>query len=119
MGNRQGFTLIEMLVALAVFSLAALALLNLSGENTRSAARVEARTIAGIVAENLAVQAMVDVDPPALGETRGETTMAGRTWTWVRVVNGTDDPDILSVQIAVSDGGEQMADLTLFRANAS
>ena len=44
-GDREGFTLIELLVALAVFSLAALALLNLSGENTRSAARVEARTL--------------------------------------------------------------------------
>ncbi|MFP5297125.1 MAG: prepilin-type N-terminal cleavage/methylation domain-containing protein, partial [Alphaproteobacteria bacterium] len=41
---RQGFSLVELLVALAVFSLAAMALLNLSGENTRSAARVEDRT---------------------------------------------------------------------------
>ncbi|MDZ4364983.1 type II secretion system minor pseudopilin GspI [Brevundimonas sp.] len=119
MGNRPGFTLIEMLVALAVFSLAALALLNLAGENTRSAARVETRTVAGIVAENLAVQTLVDVDPPATGETRGETAMAGRSWTWVRVVNGTDDPDILSIRISITEDGEQVADVTLFRANAS
>jgi general secretion pathway protein I len=119
MTSRAGFTLIEMLVALAVFGLAALALLNLAGENTRSAARVETRTVAGIVAENLAVQTLVDVDPPAMGETRGETAMAGRTWTWTRVVNGTDDPDILSIRITVAEGGEQVSDVTLFRANAS
>ena len=57
MTERSGFTLIEMLVALAVFSLAAMALLNLSGENTRTAARVETRTLGGVVAENLAVEA--------------------------------------------------------------
>ena len=59
---RQGFSLVELLVALAVFSLAAMALLNLSGENTRSAARVEDRTLGGVVAENLAVEAAVTPD---------------------------------------------------------
>ena len=51
MADRRGFTLIELLVALAVFSLAALALLNLSAENTRSASRVETRTLGGVVAD--------------------------------------------------------------------
>ncbi|MDP2117618.1 MAG: type II secretion system protein GspI, partial [Brevundimonas sp.] len=51
--------MIELLVALAVFSVAALALLNLAGENSRSAARVETRTLGGVVAENLAVEAMI------------------------------------------------------------
>jgi general secretion pathway protein I len=73
----EGFTLIELLVALAVFSLAALALLNLSGENTRSAARVEARTLGGIVAENRAVEAVI---APAIAEgiTSGQTPLADR-----------------------------------------
>jgi type II secretion system protein I len=57
--SRAGFTLIECLVALAVFGLAAMALLNLSGESTRSAARVETRTLGGIVADNVAAEAMI------------------------------------------------------------
>ena len=36
-----GFSLIEMLVALAVFSLAVIALLHLAGQNTRAAAVIE------------------------------------------------------------------------------
>ncbi len=86
--QRQGFTLIELLVALAVFSLAAMALLNLSGENTRSASRVETRTLGGVVAENLAVEAMVQ---PAIGEGEdaGETPLAGRPWRWTRTVTTT------------------------------
>src|SRR3546814_4552523 len=48
-----------MLVAVAVLSLVALALLNLAGENTRTALVVEENVLAGIVADNRAVEAML------------------------------------------------------------
>lgn len=115
---RQGFTLIEMLVALSVFSLAAMALLNLSGENTRSAARVETRTLGGIVAENLAVEAAT---LPSIGEgtTSGEVGLAGRRWRWTRAVTTTDVGGMLRIDIRVSNAEGQAADRTLFRARAS
>lgn len=111
--RRAGFTLIELLVALAVFSLAAMALLNLSGENTRSAARVEMRTLGGVVAENLAVEAMID---PVLSEgtTGGASTLAGHQWRWSRSVRAVD-ADLLRVDIVVSTGEGQAADLVMFR----
>ena len=112
---RGGFTLIEMLVAMAVFSLAALALLNLAGENTRSAARVETRVLGGVIAENLAVQAFVLPNPPAYGETRGETAMAGRTWRWVQTVARTAQPGVIRIDVQVLDGAETAATLTVFR----
>lgn len=115
---RDGFTLVEMLVALAVFSLAAMALLNLSGENTRSAARVETRTLGGVVAENVAVEAAVAMQLPE-GETSGRTELAGRAWRWTRTVLATDDPDILRIEVRVQDDEGQAADRTLFRARAS
>lgn len=115
MARRDGFTLIELLVALAVFSLAALALLNLAGENTRSAARVETRTLGALVAENLAVEAMVAARAPD-GETSGATPLAGRRWSWTRTVAATDDRDIQRIDIRVSVDGEQAADRVLFRA---
>ncbi len=113
--DKDGFTLIELLVALAVFSLAALALLNLSGENTRSAARVETRTLGGIVAENLAVEAMI---APAIGEgtSAGRTPLAGRDWRWPRTVAATEDPDIIRVDIRVATDEGQAADRTVFRS---
>lgn len=116
MAERRGFTLIEMLVALAVFSLAALALINLTTESARSAARVEARVLGGIVADNLVVETVAALDPPAAGETRGERTLAGRAWSWRRVVAGTDDPDILRIDVRVFDGAEQVAGVVAFRA---
>ena len=113
--NKEGFTLIELLVALAVFSLAALALLNLSAENTRSAARVETRTLGGIVAENLAVETMI---APAVSEgtTTGQTPLAGRPWTWTRTVAPTEDPDLLRIHITVRTPEGQAAERTLFRS---
>jgi len=112
--DREGFTLIELLVALAVFSLAALALLNLSGENTRSAARVETRTLGGIVAENRAVETMI---APSIveGTSNGETPLAGRPWRWTQTVTGTAEPDLLRVHITVRDSEGQAAERTVFR----
>lgn len=118
MAERRGFTLIELLVALAVFSLAALALLNLSGENTRSAARVETRTLGGIVAENLAVEAAT---LPTIGEgtSTGEVELAGRRWRWSREVSATDVPGLLRIEVRVSDTEGQAAARTLFRSRAT
>ena len=110
---RAGITLIELLVALAVFSLAAMALLNLSGENTRSAARVEMRTLGGVVAENLAVEAMIDPDI-AEGRTSGAVPLAGRQWRWTRSVQGVE-AGLLRVDIAVATDEGQAADRVLFR----
>lgn len=117
MADRSGFTLIELLVALAVFSLAAMALLNLSGENTRSAARVETRTLGGVVAENLAVEAMI-APGIAEGRTSGAVPLAGRQWRWTRLVEGVDG-GLLRIDIRVATEEGQAADRVLFRARPS
>ena len=67
-----GFTLIEMLVALAIFSLAALALLRLSGATATNSARLQEQGIAQLVAENLAVETLTDPGPPPIGAQTGQ-----------------------------------------------
>lgn len=115
MTDRRGFTLIEMVVALAVFSLAAMALINLTTESARSAARVDERVLGDLLADNLAVEAVTSLDPPAFGETGGERTLAGRTWRWTRAVAGTADPDVLQVHVRVFSGVEQTGEVIAFR----
>lgn len=112
----QGFTLLEMLVALAVFSLAALALINLAGENARTAGVVEARTLAAVVAENRAVEA-VTASAAILGESKGEEVQGGRPFAWRRIVSQTDDSAMLRVDVSVSEKGsaQTLAALTAFR----
>ncbi len=117
MTDRTGFSLLEVLIALAVFGLAAMALLNLMGENTRSAARVEARTWAGVVADNLAVEATL---APALAEgtANGAVRLVGRDWRWTRTVAATEVGGIQRVEIRVSGDEGQVADRIVFRSRS-
>ena len=112
-----GFTLIELLVALAVFSLAALALLNVSGENVRTASFIENRVLAGVVADNRAVEILTAPEPPPIGTGAGQETVGGRAWRWTRRVSPTADPQLLRVDIVVAapDSSKTLAEVTVFR----
>ena len=114
--RENGFTLIETLVAMAIFSLAALALLRLEGATVSSTAMLSDRAIGQIVTRNLAVQIMTDVRAPAIGETTGSVVNAGRTWTWVRATKRTDDARIVRVDLVVKDdAGRQSGALSMAR----
>ena len=115
--NANGFTLLEMLVALAVLSLAVLALVNLAGENSRTGVVIEERVFAGVIADNRAIEALTSRQPPALGETSGSEKSAERIWRWTRRVAETPEPGILRVDVAVmSDRTDQvLGSVTIFR----
>lgn len=113
-----GFTLIEMLVALAVFALAVLGLLNLAGESTRAAVAIEERVLAAAVADTIAVDAAT-LDVRALAaDAAGREQAGGRDWQWTRSTTPTADPSLLRVDIRVSpaDGSHVAAELALFRS---
>ncbi|HEY6916418.1 MAG TPA: type II secretion system minor pseudopilin GspI [Allosphingosinicella sp.] len=114
--GESGFTLIEMLVALAIFSLAALALLRLQGATVANTARLQDQAMAQIVARNVAVEALTDPIPPAFGTESGEVTNGGRAWRWTRVTGRSPEARIQQIEISV-DGlnGQQAARLTVFR----
>ena len=100
-----GFSLIEMLVALAVFSLAVIALLHLAGQNTRAASVIEERVLAGVVADNRAVEAVLAGPGELATEETGAETCGDRAWQWTRRVQATDDTGIVRVLVAVSPAG--------------
>jgi general secretion pathway protein I len=115
--GESGFTLLEMLVALSVLSIAVLALVNLAGESLRNQGVIDARAFANVVAENRAVEALTSLQPPEPGETKGTEAAAGRLWQWSRNVVATDEPDILRVDIAVrsQDSAQVLGAVTVFR----
>ncbi len=80
MKKRHGFTLIEVLVALAVFSVAAMAVLNATGQTLNSLSALEQKTMASIVAENQL--AMLKLGGVPTAERSGTESMAGQTWYW-------------------------------------
>ena len=114
-----GFTLIEMMVALAVFSLAALALIRLEGATLRSTGILDETLTAQMVARNVAVEALTDAQPPATGAASGSESNGGRAWTWTRRVTPLGDAGALRIDIAVApDAGRPIAQLMVVRPGA-
>ncbi|CAN5221635.1 N/A [soil metagenome] len=115
-----GFTLIEMMVALAVFALAALALLRLEGATIRGAGILDATLTGQIVARNVAIEAVTDAKPPTLGTASGTEQNGGKAWAWTRTVAATGDSRILRIDVRVTDGdGRPAGRLTMIRAGSA
>lgn len=104
---QSGFTLVEVLAALAVFAIAAIGLSQSTGESTRGAAHMEARFLAGIVADNQMVEAMIDPAPLRVGAITGTAIQRGRSYNWTRLVAPTERRDVIAVSITVSDPNTQ------------
>ena len=114
-----GFTLIEMMVALAVFSLAALALIRLEGATLRSTGILDETLTAQMVARNVAVEALTDAQPPAAGAANGNESNGGRSWSWTRRVTPLGDAGALRIDIAVApEAGRPIARLMVVRPGA-
>ncbi|MDT0603974.1 type II secretion system minor pseudopilin GspI [Thalassotalea castellviae] len=97
----QGFTLIEVLLALSVFSLAGLALLDTADTHFNSLNNLENKMIADWVASNQLVEASLDESWPPKNNKTGKVTMAGREWFWTQKVIKTQDNDMRSIVIEV------------------
>ncbi|AXJ94302.1 MULTISPECIES: type II secretion system minor pseudopilin GspI [unclassified Sphingomonas] len=101
--REAGFTLIEIMVALAVFSLAVLALVRLENATVRGATILDDTMIANLVARNVAIEAATEARMPTLGRSSGVETNGGRAWTWVRDVRPTGNASIVRIDVAVAD----------------
>lgn len=116
--TRNGFTLLEIMVALAIFSIAALAMVRLQGYSVRSTANLGDSSMAWQVARNVAVDILSNPAPPTLGETRGEEINGGQNWIWTATTRSTDDRRLVTVDIAVVGSGNaalRKARLTIAR----
>ena len=110
-----GFTLIEMLVALAIFSIAALALMRLDIYAISQTSAIADARLADIVARNEAALATTDPNL-TLGESRSTVTNGGSAFDVVRRITPTADKRLVRVDIAaVQQVGRGRAVLTLVK----
>nr|WP_281346875.1 type II secretion system minor pseudopilin GspI [Sphingorhabdus profundilacus] len=103
--SRNGFTLLEIMVALAIFSLAALAMVRLQGYSVRSTANLGDSSMAWQVARNVAVEILSNPVSPTLGETGGEELNGGQNWRWTATASKTDDARLVRIEINVVGTG--------------
>ncbi len=103
MNRRQtkAFTLIEVLLALSVFSLAGLALLNTADTHFNSLNNLENKMIADWVASNQLVEVSINKTWPPKNNQKGKAESAGREWHWKQLVIKTTDKDMRAVVIEV------------------
>lgn len=97
----SGFTLIEVLVALAIIAIALGAILSTSGSQARQATYLKQKTIAHWVAMNEITQLQIEKQWPSTGETKGSTEMANHEWFWVRTIIKTEDEKARQVEFQV------------------
>ncbi len=99
----NGFTLLELLVALAVFAIAALALLQMEGASISRTADLDQRLLREIVAQNMAAEILTDPAPPAVGSASGTIDNAGRSFQWTRTVAPLADYGVLGITLSVRE----------------
>ena len=97
-----GFTLIEVLVALAIVAVALSAGMRALAQGADGASSLKARTLALWVAENRLARAQLD---PSQGTTpaSGNETQAGMTLAWRQTLGATSNPAFRRIEIVVTE----------------
>ena len=103
--KQAGFTLVEVLAALMVFSVSILGLTHTGIENARAAYVLEQRTLAGIVADNQLSLARIASTPAK--QMKGFSTQKNYEFDWELVSAPTDISRLERLIVTVSAKGEE------------
>jgi general secretion pathway protein I len=113
----SGFTLLEVLVALAVLAIALGAIIKVAIDSTATVSYLRDRTLAGWVASNKITELLLSSDWPAPGESQGSARMGDRDWSWRLQIGTTDDADLRRLDVSVSSPGSEqvLVELVAFK----
>ncbi len=103
MNRGRGFTLVEILVALAIVAVALAAGMRALAQGADTASALKARTLALWVAQNRLAAAQLSTPWPALGNASGEVVQAGSRFVWRASIGSTPNPAFRRIEITVAD----------------
>lgn len=106
MTSQRGFTLLETLVAVAVFATAAMGMISLNTNTLHISGQLEDRMLARLVAENVVVTTVTDPEFQIAGRTTGEESQRQHLFEWERVIRPASQDDILEITVRVHMKGE-------------
>lgn len=96
-----GFTLIEVLVALLIFSIAIIGLTRAGTESVRAVTVLKDKAYAGIVADNQIIRARIR--PLEIGVETGEESVRGKAYDWRIEISETESEGFYRVIVSVND----------------
>jgi len=111
-----GFTLVEVLAALLIFSTAILGLMSAGTENIRIMRKVEQKQIAGIIADNQLILMQNNGETLKVGRQQESVEMAGRRWQWQIRTEETGQAGFfkLTADVRSEEGGSIIVTRTAF-----
>jgi len=98
----HGFTLLEVMVALAILAIALTALMKSASENAVNTAYLRDKTFASIVAANKASEMFLAKVWPSTGNSNGIVEMANDKWQWNMTIENTEDTLVRRMIISVN-----------------
>lgn len=101
----RAFTLIEVVVALAIVALALAAVVAGISQMVDAANGMKERTYAAWIAHNRIAELRLQNVVPEVSESSGEITYAGRDWSWEAVVSETGVENLFRVEVTVFAAG--------------
>ncbi|MEW6720179.1 MAG: prepilin-type N-terminal cleavage/methylation domain-containing protein [Thermodesulfobacteriota bacterium] len=113
MGDRKGFTLIEVLVSLSILAATLLLAYQVISGAIAAMDRSERWTAASYLAEAMVLEAVAKY--PEVAETEGKFSPPNEAYSWKRAVRESLYPDLREVEVVVlwtSDGREERVSLT-------
>lgn len=114
--NKQnGFTLIEVLIALAIIAIALTAIIHTTSQNIRQTIYLQDKTIASWVAQNVMNEARAGLLTIPEDETlEQETTMLGQSWNWTAEVESTPNSKIKKITVDVFRGEQRLIEVSSY-----
>lgn len=99
--DQRGFTLVEVVVALAIVAIGMLAVFKTIGDTVHNVTDLRDRTFATWIADNRITEIRISGEMPSVEETAGEVEFAGRRWHWVTKVSQTQVQGLRRIDVTV------------------
>ncbi len=103
MKQSPGFTLIEIMVALAIITIALGAIIESTTASNRNLQYLRDRSIASWVADNELARFRAQRVWSSRSNRSGSVEMGGREWQWKMQIHKTDDPEMRRIEVQVFD----------------
>jgi general secretion pathway protein I len=111
--TNAGFTLIEVLIALAILSISLTAIIKSTSQNIKDTGYLQDKTIAHWVGMNALNEARLGITKPTTSPTPQDTEMLGEHWTTETNYSASKNPHIRELHVVVKKQGSSKKLITL------